>query len=261
MKIALGGIAISGAGCIANDLWDRKVDGLVTRTKNRPLASGQLKVSTASLLLVIMLFLSLSSVVALPEATRGSVLKLALLALPSILIYPSAKRWFSYPQAILAICWGFSVLIPWVANQPNNDHPGHNLFSSIVAGGLPLLGTWLAAVMWTFGFDTVYAMSDRIDDKKLGLKSSALTLGKKVKKVVLTSYISACICLAIAAFHAGIGLFFWPFWLVASIGMIRTVSLLKSSEYENTTPYGKHFQYQVYLGGVIFIGLFLGRLI
>ncbi len=115
--IIAGGIFTSGAGCIANDLWDRRIDRKVARTMDRPLANKTVKISTALILLILMLFLSLLVVINLPQASRNICLLLAVLALPSVLLYPSAKRWFAYPQALLAICWGFSVLIPWAASE------------------------------------------------------------------------------------------------------------------------------------------------
>ena len=117
--IAIGGLAVSGCGCIANDLWDRRLDSKVERTKNRPLAIGSIRIATACTLLVLMLLISFFVVLALPESNRNLTLLLSASALPPILLYPSAKRWFAYPQALLAICWGFAVLIPWAASQGN----------------------------------------------------------------------------------------------------------------------------------------------
>lgn len=245
--IAIGGLMVSGAGCIANDLWDRRIDRLVERTRQRPLAKGSIRISTAVGLLLLLLLLSLLVVVSLPTASRGLCLGLAVLALPPILLYPSAKRWFAYPQAVLALCWGFAVLIPWAASQAN------------LSGGWPLIGCWLATLMWTFGFDTVYAMADRRDDANLALKSSALSLGSNALKTVALSYALACTVLATAAVSAGVSWTFWPFWLIASIGMQKETWALRGSNQPMTT-YGQHFQHQVLLGAMLLIGLILGRI-
>ncbi|MFL0736342.1 MAG: 4-hydroxybenzoate polyprenyltransferase [Prochlorococcus sp.] len=245
--IAIGGLMVSGAGCIANDLWDRRIDRQVERTRQRPLAKGSIRISTAVGLLLLLLLLSLLVVVSLPTASRGLCLGLAVLALPPILLYPSAKRWFAYPQAVLALCWGFAVLIPWAASQAN------------LSGGWPLIGCWLATLMWTFGFDTVYAMADRRDDANLALKSSALSLGSNALKTVSLSYALACTVLATAAVSAGVSWTFWPFWLIASIGMQKETWALRGSNQPMTT-YGQHFQHQVLLGAMLLIGLILGRI-
>lgn len=245
--IVVGGLMVSGAGCIANDLWDRRIDRQVERTRERPLAKGSIRISTAVGLLIVLLLLSLLVVASLPTPSQRLCLALAILALPPILLYPSAKRWFAYPQAVLALCWGFAVLIPWAASQANLN------------GGWPLLGCWLATLMWTFGFDTVYAMADRRDDANLALKSSALSLGSHALKTVAFSYALACTFLASAAMSAGVGWAFWPFWLIASIGMQKETWTLRGSNQPMTT-YGQHFQHQVLLGAMLLLGLILGRI-
>ncbi len=248
LLIIAGGLFASGAGCIANDLWDQKFDNQVTRTKLRPLARGSIPTSTAVGLLGVMLLMSLLIIIFLPGESTTLCLAIALLALPAILLYPSAKRWFAYPQAILAICWGFAVLIPWAASE------------SSLLGGAPLLSCWGATVVWTFGFDTVYAMADSKEDKQLGLKSSVLSLGKKTIKTVAISYAMACLLLAIGAYTAGVTLIFWPFWAIATLSMQRETWSLYSSKFSIST-FGRHFKNQVWIGALLLLGLILGRAI
>ena len=113
--------------------------------------------------------------------------------------------------------------------------------------------------MWTFGFDTVYAMADSKEDKALGLKSSVLTLGKKAKSIVAISYLMSTILLAIGAEIAGIGWIFWLFWTVATLGMQREIFTLNKSRFPIST-FGRHFKNQVWLGGLLLLGLILGRI-
>ena len=246
--IVLGGLAVSGAGCIANDLWDRRIDRNVERTKLRPLAQGSLSVAQAVVALIVLLIISLGVVLNLPDSVRDLCFLLACLALPPILIYPSAKRWFAYPQAVLALCWGFAVLIPWAAQTGDLN------------GGWPLAGCWVATLLWTFSFDTVYAMADRPDDTLMALKSSALTLGPSVLRVVSVTYALSMLALAVAAACAGIGLIFWPLWMVVAFGMQRATRALKSVRQQPMSVYGVHFSHQVLLGALLFLGLVLGRL-
>ena len=178
--IILGGLFVSGAGCIANDIWDRKFDKQVMRTKERPLANGKVSLKAAWILLILMLFFSLFIVLSIPQESRNLCLLLSSLSLPFILLYPSAKRWFQYPQLILSICWGFSVLIPWAASE------------SSLAGGVTLVFCWLATILWTFGFDTVYAMADESEDKEIGLNSSAISLGGESLRTVSFCYFLTC---------------------------------------------------------------------
>jgi len=245
--IVLGGLAVSAAGCIANDLWDRRIDPLVERTRDRPLADGRLRVAGAVILLVLCLLAALLVVLALPTAHRQLCLLLAVAALPPVLLYPSAKRWFGYPQLVLALCWGFAVLIPWAA-------------ASGALQGWPLTLTWLATVSWTFGFDTVYAMADRDDDRVVGVHSSALSLGALAPQAVALSYGICAAALALAASLQQIGgPLFWLPWAVATAGMLREAQKLRHPDLPRSA-YGRHFGNQVRLGGLLLLALILPKL-
>lgn len=248
LQILVGGLAVSGAGCVANDLWDQRIDRQVERTHQRPLASGSLNRSQAACVLIAMLVLALAVVLSLPAQGLVLCFQLALLALPPILLYPSAKRWFPFPQAVLAICWGFAVLIPWAA------------FTGSVSPSVPLISCWLATLCWTFSFDTVYAMADRPDDARLGLRSSALTLGRSAVRTVRAGYGLAAAALAVAAAAAQVGIIFWPFWLVATIGFWRSTQALRASEQQPAAIYARHFGRQVQIGTLLLVGLVLSRL-
>lgn len=248
----VGGLAVSGAGCIANDLWDRRIDRRVERTRSRPLAEGRVSVATALALLVLCLLLALLVVLALPAAARPRLLLLAVATLPPVLLYPSAKRWFALPQLVLALCWGFAVLIPWTAAA--------TLGSPAVDGPATLLLVWLATVTWTYGFDTVYAMSDREDDRALGVRSSALSLGAAAAPVVALCYGATATMLALAAQLRGIATpLFWLAWLVAAAGMLREAALLRRPDLPRSA-YGRHFGRQVRLGGLLLLALILPQL-
>lgn len=245
-QILVGGLAVSGAGCIANDLWDRRFDGRVERTSQRPLARGAIGVRSASVLLIVMLALSLAVVLSLDANHRQLCLGLAVTALPPILLYPSAKRWFGYPQLILAICWGFAVLIPWAAATGS------------LSTDPALVGCWLATVIWTFGFDTVYAMADRRDDAFIGLQSSALSLGRRVSSCVRVCYGLTAAALAVAAATAQVHPVFWPILLLSAVLMQRSCRPLQS-EATDIRTFGQHFRDQVRLGSLVLLGLILSR--
>ena len=246
--IISGGLFVSGAGCIANDIWDRQFDNKVARTKERPLANRKVSLKSALILLFSLLFLSLFIVLLIPTDSRSLCLQLAFLSLPFILLYPSAKRWFKYPQLILSICWGFSVLIPWAAIE------------SSLKGEITLLYCWLGTIFWTFGFDTVYAMADEIDDKLIGLKSSAISLGKKSIRTVSFCYFITCLLLALAALRANLGLTYWPFWIISTLAMQREVLLLNSRSKSIKTS-GLHFSNQVRIGSLLLLGMVISKLI
>jgi len=245
--IVLGGLAVSGAGCIANDLWDRRIDPLVERTRTRPLASGQVGVGAARLLMGLCLLGALAVVLwGLPSGSRDLCLQLAIASLPPVLLYPSAKRWFNYPQAVLALCWGFAVLIPWAAATGS------------LAGGWPLAAVWLATLLWTFGFDTVYAMADRPDDARIGVRSSALSLGHRAPLVVGICYGATACLLGLGAALQGVQPIYWPIWALASFGLLREARLLRRSDLPRSA-YGLHFRHQVQLGALLLLALVVSR--
>ena len=170
-----------------------------------------------------------------------------MLALPPILLYPSAKRWFPFPQAVLALCWGFAVLITWAAAAGSLE------------GGWPLWGCWLATLLWTFGFDTVYAMADRSDDARIGVRSSALSLGDQALQVVGWCYLLAWLLLSSAAAVAGVGIVYW----LAAAGALwagwRDLQELRQQERQGQPKIGRHFQRQVWLATLLWAGLVVGR--
>ena len=251
--IVLGGLAVSGAGCIANDLWDRRIDPLVERTRQRPLATGAVSLPVAIALLLVCLLAALAVLLALPASNRGLCLALAVATLPPVLLYPSAKRWFGYPQLVLALCWGFAVLIPWAAASGSLGGAG-------AAAGWTLLLTWLATVLWTFGFDTVYAMSDRQDDRRVGVRSSALSLGDRAPLVVALCYGATALALAGAASLQGLALRpgFAALWSVAAYGMQVEAFQLRRPDLSRGA-FGRHFSRQVLLGALLLLALIVGR--
>jgi len=244
LKILLGGLLVSGFGCIANDIWDKDIDKQVLRTKNRPLASNKLKTKTAYLILFLFLLASLFITLSLPAKGRILSIILALVALPIILIYPSAKRWFKFPQAILSICWGFSVLIPWAANEGN-------LMSPV------LFFCWLGTIFWTFGFDTVYALADKEYDQKIGINSSAINLGSKTKITIKICYLITSVSISICALLNQLNFSFWPFLVISSILMQKDINRIFKVNDLSIKIIGGHFRNQVIYGSIILLAIIL----
>ena len=244
LKIILGGLLVSGLGCVVNDIWDKKIDQKVLRTKNRPLASNKISLKKAYLILSFLIICSFFLTLSLPEKGRTLSIFLAFLALPIILIYPSAKRWFKYPQLILSICWGFAVLIPWVANEGN--------LNSFV-----LLFCWLATIFWTFGFDTVYALADKKYDKEIGINSSALSLHENTKTTIQICYFLTCIFLAICGLINKVDFIFWPIWLMTLFLMQKDIFEVFPEYKQSIKTISNHFRNQSIYGGVLLIGIII----
>ena len=244
LKILIGGLLVSGLGCVANDIWDKRIDKKVLRTQSRPLAANKIGIKTAYLILFILSIFSLFLTLSLPENSRLLTLSLSFLALLLILIYPSAKRWFKYPQLILSICWGFAVLIPWAANEGN--------INSFV-----LLFCWLATIFWTFGFDTVYALADKKYDIEIGVNSSAVNLASHTKISIQFCYLLTSGFLAICGLINQLNFIFWLFLLITAFLMQKDVLKIFPEKNQSIQKISNHFKNQSIYGGLILLGIFI----
>jgi 4-hydroxybenzoate polyprenyltransferase len=170
----LGGITMRGAGCIVNDLWDRRIDAQVARTASRPLASGAITPFKA---LIFLIFLSVIGLLVLLSLPQRSWL-VAIASFPLIICYPLAKRVMGWPQLVLGITFSWAVPVA----------------ASVLSAAwltLPLFAVYVGTVMWITGYDTIYAVQDQEDDKIAGIKSSALSLGRYLRAGVFCFYTSA----------------------------------------------------------------------
>jgi 4-hydroxybenzoate polyprenyltransferase len=187
----IGSFIMRSAGCTINDMWDSEYDKSVTRTKLRPLASGELSHSQALLYLSVQLVLGAGVLVSLPHVDQCFIWGVA--SLPLVVTYPLMKRYTNYPQLVLGMTFNWGAILGWVAVHGSVDW-------SVVG---PL---YTSCVAWTMVYDTLYAHQDKVDDVKLGLKSTALTFGELGTKPILT----VCAVLAwggwcMAGYNAGLG--------------------------------------------------------
>lgn len=240
--IILGTLATSAAGCVVNDLWDKDIDPQVERTRDRPLASRALSVQIG--VIVALIAMSCAGVLAL--YLNSFTFWLCVAAVPVIIFYPSAKRVFPVPQLVLSIAWGFGVLISW----------------SAVTGGLEQ-ATWLlwgATVLWTLGFDTVYAMSDREDDQKIGINSSALFFGEYAADAVGLFFASTGGLLAVLGVVMSLGLGYWIAIALATIAWAWQYSRLRQPDLPRPV-YAEIFRQNVWIGFVVLAGMILGAVL
>lgn len=245
--VVVGSIVTSAAGCVVNDLWDRDIDPKVERTRNRPLASRALSVKVG----VVVMLVGFLCAYGLTFFLNALTVWLCVAAVPVIVLYPAMKRVFPVPQLVLAIAWGFAVLISWSAVSC-----GATPAATVCLGNETWL-LWGATVFWTLGFDTVYAMSDRDDDRKLGINSSALFFGKRAPAAIGTFYFLTALVLAKLGQVMGLGWAFWGCWIVSSgIWAWQTVQLM-----ETKVPhrfYGESFRQNVAIGFILLAGMIAG---
>lgn len=166
----IGGLAMRSAGCIVNDIWDKNYDNKVERTKDRPLASGQIGLPAALGLLGVNLSVALSALLQLNLTTQV----LGACCLFPVAIYPAAKRFTNWPQAVLGVTFSWGALMGWSAIICSSLTQNANILSFLPAAFL-----FFGCVNWTLFYDTIYAFQDIKFDKKLGLKSSAMAIENK----------------------------------------------------------------------------------
>jgi 4-hydroxybenzoate polyprenyltransferase len=235
----IGTVLMRSAGCVMNDYADRKFDPHVKRTMARPLASGEASGREALLLVLILCLLAFGLVSLLNRLT----VMLSIAALFLAASYPFTKRFFAIPQAYLGVAFGFGIPMAFAAQT----------------GHIPALA-WmllLANVFWSIAYDTEYAMVDREDDIRIGIRSSALLFGRYDVAAIMLCYAIMLVLMAWAGMRLGLH---WPYYagLLAAAG----IALYHYRLIRHRQPHAcfKAFLHNNWLGAAIFIGLFASYL-
>ena len=207
----LGVVVMRGCGCIINDYADRNLDAHVERTKSRPLASGEVSVKEALTLFVVMGLLAFGLVLML----NPLVVQLSFVGIILTIIYPFTKRFTNMPQMFLGVVWSWSIPMAYAAQT----------------GDVPAEAWWLFAAnwCWTVAYDTMYAMVDRDDDLKVGIKSTAILFGKYDRQIIALFQFAALGCFITAGWAADRG-------LVYALGIITFIGF---SLYQQKLIYGR----------------------
>ena len=186
----IGAFAMRGAGCTWNDLVDRNLDGLVERTRLRPIPSGQVTVAEATVFMGLQALLGLS---VLLQFNRFTVFT-GLASFSVIVIYPFMKRVTYWPQIVLGLAFSWGALMGWPAAFGQLDWPAIVLYAG--------------SISWVIGYDTIYAHQDRDDDLMIGIKSTALLFGENTRPMLASFYAGAVVLIGAAGLMAGGGLIF-----------------------------------------------------
>lgn len=203
----MGSFFMRSAGCIINDMVDKEIDKNVYRTALRPLASGNISLIEASILLFILLFLS--SLILLQF--KFFTMIIGLLSIPFVILYPFAKRFTHFPQIILGFIFSWGVLI--VAFEFNEKLN----FNYIIL--------YLACVFWTIGYDTIYAYQDKVDDIKNSIKSTAVFFDQNGKFFVFICYFIVISAFGYLGWSSSKSLF--SLIIMAIIGFCTYIAILK----------------------------------
>lgn len=233
----IGVFSMRAAGCVINDFADRKVDRHVKRTRTRPLTSGRIEPASAIVLFLVLTFLSFLLVIFF---TNTLTFYLSFGGLMLAFIYPFMKRYTHLPQLFLGMAFSWAIPMAWAAQ----------------ANELSYL-TWLvfaANVVWTIAYDTLYAMVDRDDDLKIGIKSTAILFGDADRLIVGILQILVILMLAMVAQQAGLGLFFHAGLAVMAALFLYQQYLIRHRQRDACF---RAFLNNNWAGMAVFIGLFL----
>ena len=190
LLFAIGTLLMRGAGCTWNDLVDRDLDGLVERTRSRPIPSGDVSVRAARGFLVLQALIGLAVLVQFNAFT----IALGIASLAIVAVYPLLKRVTYWPQIGLGLAFSWGALMGWAAVFGRLDEPALLLYAGSIA--------------WVIGYDTIYAHQDREDDALIGIKSTALLFGEKTKPALAAFYAAAVLLIGLAGLFAGAGVVF-----------------------------------------------------
>lgn len=232
----LGVIVMRAAGCVINDYADRKVDGHVQRTQNRPLPSGAVSSKEAKYLFVGLALVAFVLVLTMNLMT----ILLSVVGLALAWVYPFMKRYTHLPQVVLGAAFGWAIPMAWAA----------------VSESLPFV-CWLvfiANICWTVAYDTQYAMVDRDDDLKIGVKSTAILFGRFDKLIIGLLQLATLILMAWVGLLLQLnGAFYWSLLLAAAL-FVHQQRLIAQRERQ---PCFQAFLNNNYVGLVLFIGVLM----
>ena len=240
----LGTILMRSAGCCVNDVADREFDRHVARTAQRPVTSGALPVKEALLVGAVLALAAFALVL----TTNAPAVALSFAALAITLIYPYAKRFVSMPQAVLGVAFSFGIPMAFAAVQGGNEWS-----LDAVRAALPWPAWLLLAsnLFWVLAYDTEYAMVDREDDLKIGMKTSAITLGRLDVAGVMAFYALYLLSWALLGRALGLGAWFLAGIAVAAAQALWHVTLIRSRSREACF---KAFRANHWLGFAVFAG-------
>lgn len=205
----LGTVLMRSAGCVVNDIADRHIDKHVTRTKMRPITSGQVSVVEALVVLFALLLAAFIILLQLPFAC----FLYAIIAVLLTCVYPFCKRWFQAPQLMLSLAFSMGIPMAYVASNVSFDHR-----------------MWVLCCInaaWIVAYDTMYAMVDRADDLRIGVKSTAVLFGQYDRFIIfllqLFFHLGWLYVSISSHYHVG----FYGFWVIAAMVLMYQQALLK----------------------------------
>ena len=235
----IGSIIMRSAGCVYNDIVDKNVDIKVQRTKKRLIASGKITIKTAWL--VILLLLIPAFIILFQFNNFSKILGLSSGLL--IIAYPFMKRITFWPQLFLGFTFNWGVLLGWSV-----------FFENLTIETIVL---YMAAIFWTLGYDTIYALQDRCDDLKIKIKSTAIKFGSDIKNFLFFCYISSITFLIALGFLTNRSLVYFILLVIAALHLAYQVLMIKKIKSNNKDKLQIVFNSNNSFGILIFLIFFL----
>ena len=236
----LGSVLMRSAGCIVNDIADRKFDKKVARTKNRPIANGSISVINGFFLAAILCLIALGVLLQFNNLT----ILLALLSMPLAFAYPLMKRITYWPQLFLGITFNYGLILGWTAS---NDQ----------INIIPII-FYFGAVFWTLGYDTIYGFQDIKDDEIIGLKSTSIKFKNNPFTFLTTCYVLFLLSLLIIGILKELNGFFYFLYVIVVIQMLYFQ--LRKLDVNNSLNCLKIFKSNNYVGLLVLLSLILGKI-
>ena len=234
-----GGIIVRGVGVVINDIIDQEFDKKVERTKKRPLANGDVTNQQVIKFLYFLLLISFLILISLPKRS----IYVGIIAICLIFIYPFIKRYSYFPQVFLGFTFNMGIFIAWFAMKKCISY-------------VPLL-VYIATIFWTIGYDTIYAFQDKIDDKKIGIKSMALRFNQNPKKVIRYNYIMSTASLVLVGLKDNMN---YIYYIVILLGLSIILQQINNINLMSPIDCNKKFNNNFFYGILICVGFILDRL-
>jgi 4-hydroxybenzoate polyprenyltransferase len=237
----LGSVLMRSAGCIVNDILDRKFDQKVSRTKNRPIASGKISIRLALFYACCLCLIALMVLINFNTFT----IILALGSMPLAFTYPLMKRYTYWPQLFLGVTFNYGLILGWTSiNQEIN---------------LTAIILYFGAIFWTLGYDTIYGYQDIQDDEIIGLKSTSIKFKNNAKKFLVTCYTIFFVSLIIVGVYMGFKNFYYLALILPLIHLIFfQIKKFKSSDSEICL---KIFKSNNFFGLIVFATIVIGKIV
>ena len=236
-----GSVLMRSAGCIVNDIFDKKLDAQVLRTKNRPIASGKISVKLAVIYTLALCSIAFIILINFNNLT----IILALCSMPLAFTYPLMKRYTYWPQLFLGLTFNYGLILGWTSIEAKLD--------------LTILIFYFGAIFWTLGYDTIYGYQDIKDDEIIGIKSTSIKFKNSPKKFLAFCYFVFIIKLVLLGFLAKLSYIYYILLMFVLIHLIFYQLRLFNSK--NINKCFIVFKSNNFLGLIIWIAILSGKII